>query len=153
MEQKDFYKVLPTKRMGVGALIFNDSGQFLLVKPHYKDHWSIPGGIVDKEESPRQACLREVEEEIGIKLQGVKFLCVDWVPTKGDKNEALQFIFYGGKLTKDQAADIKIDSEEISDYRFVDVTEAVDLLGGPKRNLVRRLPKCLEALKKYRNLS
>ena len=80
---------MPTKRMSAGALIFNDAGQLLLVKPHYKDHWSIPGGIIDKEESPRQACLREVEEEVGIKLESVKFLCIDWVSTKDDKDENL----------------------------------------------------------------
>src|SRR3989344_3404718 len=113
MHQNGFYKNLPVKRMGAGALIFNDAGQLLLVKPHYKDYWSIPGGIIDKEESPRQACLREVEEEIGIKLESVKFLCVDWVSTKGDKNENLQFIFYGGKLTKDQVGKIEIDDKEI----------------------------------------
>ena len=146
MNQEDFYESLPAKRMGAGALIFNDAGQLLLVKPHYKDYWSIPGGIVEKEESPRQACLREVEEEIGIKLESVKFLCVDWVSTKGDKNENLQFIFYGGKLTEDQAGKIEIDDKEITEYRFMDTEKAVELLGGPTRNLAKRLPRCLEAI-------
>ena len=138
---------MPTKRMSAGALIFNDAGQLLLVKPHYKDHWSIPGGIIDKEESPRQACLREVEEEVGIKLESVKFLCIDWVSTKDDKDENLQFIFYGGKLTEEQAQKIELDDKEIIGYRFVDIEKAVELLGGLTRNLAKRLPKCLEAIK------
>jgi len=146
MNQQEFYKNLPAKRMGAGALIFNADGQLLLVKPHYKDHWSIPGGIVDKEESPRQACLREVEEEIGIKLESVKFLCIDWISTKGDKNENLQFIFYGDRLTEDQTEKIELDDKEIAEYRFVGTEKAVELLDGPTRNLAKRLPKCLEAM-------
>ncbi len=145
MTQEEFYKNLPVKRMGAGALIFNSAGQLLLVKPRYKGHWSIPGGIVEKDESPRQACLREVKEEIGIKLKKVKFLCVDWVGQKDGQNESLQFIFYGGLLAERQIAGIKIDSEEISEYRFVEPGEVEKLLGGPTRNLAKRMPRCLEA--------
>jgi len=29
-----------------------------------KDHWSIPGGAVDDNESPKQACAREIKDEV-----------------------------------------------------------------------------------------
>lgn len=57
-----YYKGLPKKRMGVGALFLNDKNEILIVKPSYKDHWSVPGGVVDENESPRQACIREVKK-------------------------------------------------------------------------------------------
>jgi 8-oxo-dGTP diphosphatase len=47
---------LPMKDMSVGALVFNEPEE-LLVKPTYKDGWEIPGGIVEQDESPTQACL------------------------------------------------------------------------------------------------
>lgn len=44
-------------------------GKVFLIKRRrepYKDDWAIPGGFVEREETTRQACLRELKEEIGI---------------------------------------------------------------------------------------
>lgn len=142
----DFHIHLPRKRMGVGVLIFNDKDELLIVKPSYKDRWSIPGGGIDENESPKQGCIRETKEGVGIELINPQFLCVDYTPPRDEKNESLQFTFYGGKLKPGQ--EIKIDGEEIIDYKFVSIDNAVALLGGLKRNLARRLPKCLGALKR-----
>jgi len=98
MNMNDYYQKLPKKRMGVGALIFNEKDELLIVKPSYKDRWSIPGGVVEENESPRNACIREVMEEVSIELKHVRFLCIDYTRANSDKDESLQFIFYGGKL-------------------------------------------------------
>ena len=41
------------------VLIENEQGELLIVKAGYKDHWSLPGGIVDTGESPLEAAVRE----------------------------------------------------------------------------------------------
>ena len=146
-ERAKYLANLPKKRMGAGALIFNQEGELLLVKPSYKNHWSIPGGVVEKDESPKNACLREIEEEIGIKLSSLKFLCVDYIKTNSEKDENLQFIFYGGVLDTSQIKDMRLDKKEISEYCFADTTKAPNLLGSQTRSLVKRLPKCLEVIK------
>lgn len=110
--------------MGSGALIFNPKGELLIVKPSYKNHWSIPGGVVDKNESPRKACLREVKEEVGIRLRRCTFALVDYGKAAGVKSENLQFIFWGGKLTKREIAQIKIDQVEIENFQFVKIKKA-----------------------------
>ncbi|WP_230511641.1 NUDIX domain-containing protein [Salinispora arenicola] len=51
-----------TPRVAAGALFLNNEGHVLLVHPSYKKHWDIPGGYVEPGESPRAACIREVEE-------------------------------------------------------------------------------------------
>ncbi|MBA4320227.1 MAG: NUDIX hydrolase [Flavobacterium sp.] len=140
----NFYKNLPKKRMGVGALIFNDRDEILIVKPSYKNHWSISGGVIDKNESPRAACIREAKEEIGIDLKDIKFLCVDYASNIGEKGESLQFIFFGGKLSESEIKDIKIDGKEIAEYRFMKIDNTLPLLSEKLRT---RLPKCLDALK------
>ena len=140
----DFYKNLPKKRMSAGAVIFNEKNELLIVKPSYKEGWSIPGGIVDENESPRAACLREVKEEVGIELPHVKFLCIDYMTPRDEKGEFLIFIFYGGVLDQDQTARIKIQQDEISEHRFVNLEDARELL---RSNLSRRVPKCVEALR------
>lgn len=140
----DFYKNLPRKRMGAGVLLFNEREELLLVKTTYKEGWTIPGGIVEENESPRQACLRETQEEIGIALQDIKFLCVDYTPADSEKNESLQFIFYGGVLNQDEIERVKISEDEISEYRFLKIEDALPLL---RKNIKKRVPKILEAIK------
>ncbi|WP_433431373.1 NUDIX domain-containing protein [Nonomuraea sp. CA-141351] len=51
-------------RAAAGALLFNDSGHVLLVRPTYKSYMDIPGGYVEPVETPYEACVREVREEL-----------------------------------------------------------------------------------------
>ena len=50
MYDKNYYSTLPTKRMGAAVIFFNQKKEILIVKPTYKDHWSLPGGTVNKNE-------------------------------------------------------------------------------------------------------
>ncbi len=141
-----YYKALPKKRMASGALIFNDNDELLLVKPSYKDNWSIPGGMIDEYESPREACMREVKEEIGIALKDLKFLCVEYTRKIETKDENLFFMFYGGKLNSQQIGEIRTDLDEISEFKFTKTEEAAKLIGESKV-LARVLLKCLKVIK------
>lgn len=52
--------------VGAQALVECD-GKFLLVRPSYSRGWHLPGGGVERGETPDRALLRELEEEIGLK--------------------------------------------------------------------------------------
>jgi ADP-ribose pyrophosphatase YjhB (NUDIX family) len=140
----EHYRNLPKKRMGVGVLIFNNKEEVLIVKTSYKDHWSMVGGVVDEDESPRSACKREIKEEIGIDLKEVKFLSIDYRPDYKNRGESLQFIFSGGILNDEESKNIKLDGKEIIDYKFVKFDEALQLLS-EKSSL--GFAKSFEALK------
>ncbi len=131
--------------MGAMAVVFNQKGQLLIVKPSYKEQWLFPGGAVEENESPKSACVREVREELGIELTHLQFLCIDYVPANTEKDESVQFVFYCGELSAESK--IQVDGKEIMDYRFVSFGEAILLLGAG-RSLAKRLPACLAALKK-----
>ncbi|MDN5931613.1 MAG: NUDIX hydrolase, partial [Pseudonocardia sp.] len=47
-----------------GALFVDHDGQVLIVEPTYKRRWEIPGGAVQRGETPRGACERELHEEL-----------------------------------------------------------------------------------------
>ena len=63
--------------VGVGLAILRD-GQLLLcrrLKAPEAGYWSIPGGKVDHLESSLAAARREAEEETGLTIGDVEFLC------------------------------------------------------------------------------
>ncbi|MGD9712421.1 MAG: NUDIX domain-containing protein [Thermomicrobiales bacterium] len=66
-------------RQKVRAVVINDSGQFLLVRPHgYRDgEWTLAGGGVELGETVHQAMRREIAEELGVELEeGLKHVPV-----------------------------------------------------------------------------
>jgi 8-oxo-dGTP diphosphatase len=143
MNDEDFYKTLPRKRMAAGALFFDQHGNTLIVKPTYRDYWLLPGGAIEENESPRQGCIREVLEELGLHRDIRALLCIDYVPGYAAVSESLQFIFYGGILDQQQIADIVLPLAELSEYRFLPLEEAVTLVS-PR--VSKRLMHCREAI-------
>lgn len=129
MVDVDYYKSLPRKRAGAGVLFFNERKELLIAKPTYKDYWTIPGGTVDANESPRQCAMREVKEELGLEQADVKFLAIDYVANNKEKGEAFHFIFYGGVLSVEDIARIRLPKEELHEYRFVKSEKLVEFLG------------------------
>lgn len=132
---------MATPRVAAGALLVDGRGHVLLVKPTYKQHWDIPGGYVEPGESPRAACIREIQEELGLTLHVASILTVDWAPAS-DEGDKILFVFDAGKLSEDQERSIAVDDDEISDWRYV----AAELLDeyAPAR-LVRRIRTALTA--------
>jgi len=62
-----WYQSLPRKRMAAGMMLFNNKEQLLIVQPKYRsDGWLLPGGVVEKTESPRKTAIRETHEELGL---------------------------------------------------------------------------------------
>lgn len=135
--------------MASGVIFFNEAGKVLVVKPSYKDYWSVPGGVIEKNESPRDAALREVREEIGLELENMQFVCLDYMSSQesgySTKDENIQFIFYGGVLEADDIEKIKLAEEEISEYRFVSKEESIKMVS---ERLSNRLKPCFEAIGK-----
>jgi 8-oxo-dGTP diphosphatase len=112
-----WYAGLPTMYGAAAALITDPSGAVLLVKPNYRDHWSLPGGILEHGEAPHRGCAREVAEEVGLKITVGPLLVVDWAPPNHERpRPAVFFVFEGGEAGPD--ADIRLQEEELEDYRF-----------------------------------
>jgi len=85
----------------IAAIIFeNDKGEFLLAlrdnKPSipFPDHWDLIGGHVEADETPEEALIREVKEELDIDLENYsfykKFDCFT-----GDIYENTKYIYTG----------------------------------------------------------
>lgn len=137
------FEAMSKKRMAASALFLNEQGGVLIVKPTYRPDWLLPGGIVEKDESPLQACAREIKEELNIETPLGKLLCVEHLSDDTQQPESVQFVFYGGLITEAQIPSLTLPKPELSEYRFSTREEALQLLSC---KLARRLPYCLQAL-------
>jgi 8-oxo-dGTP diphosphatase len=65
-------------RVGVGVVVRRGSEVLLIRRKnvHGDGTWSTPGGHLDAGESPEDCGAREVLEETGVEIQGVRFLGV-----------------------------------------------------------------------------
>jgi 8-oxo-dGTP pyrophosphatase MutT (NUDIX family) len=118
----------PRKRVSADVLFRDKEGRILLVDPHYKPDWDLPGGMAEANEPPLDAARREVAEELGIECAGGRLLVIDWVAPHGPWDDSLVFLFDGGVLTAENQARIRLRDGELNEYRFFDLEEASRLL-------------------------
>jgi 8-oxo-dGTP diphosphatase len=149
MDEFDFTAQLPAKRMGAGGIFLNADGYILLVQPTYREKWLLPGGIVEANESPGAACVREVKEELGLEVHLRQLLCVEYRCAAPPKTESLQFIFYCGVLTPSQIEHIRLPPDELSAFHFVSLEEAKEKL---EIHSVRRIQWAWQALQEQRTV-
>ena len=129
---------LPAIPVSAGALIFDRAGLLLILKPTYKSGWTIPGGVMEADgETPWEACQREVREECGIEVRRARLACMDFRRQKPGRAGGIRFLFDCGRFGDTDLDGIVVQPEEISEYRFSAVPDALDLLRGPIRRRVR----------------
>jgi 8-oxo-dGTP diphosphatase len=110
---------LPGVVVAAGALITNPAGHVLIVKPNYRDHWTLPGGVCEHGEPPHVGCAREVAEEVGLMLPPGALLAVDWSQPYGpDARPIMHFVFDGGTVSN--GTRIVVQEEELDAYQFAD---------------------------------
>ncbi|MDE3722169.1 NUDIX hydrolase [Nocardiopsis sp. N85] len=118
-----------------GALIRSTSGRVLLVERTYRPEapWTLPGGVIEAGETPRQACAREPYEESGGLTRVERPLVVDRV---GD----LVHRVFTAELP--EGARIRLPERELASWAWV----APDALSGvlPAR-IVRRVREAIAA--------
>jgi 8-oxo-dGTP diphosphatase len=113
--------------VAAGVLFFDEGGRLLLLQPSYKAGWEIPGGYVRAGETPYQAAVREVAEELGITPPVGSLLAVDWAPHP-DEGDKVLFVFDGGLLGREYVERIVPDPGEVSGYAFRSLAEVEQLL-------------------------
>ena len=85
----------------IAAIILeNDKGEFLLYlrdnKPDipFPDYWDLIGGHIEEGETPEEALVREVKEELDIDIKDYTFY-KKYECLTGDAYENVKYIYYG----------------------------------------------------------
>jgi 8-oxo-dGTP diphosphatase len=122
----------------IAAIILeNDMGEFLLYlrdnKPGipFPDHWDLIGGHVEDGETPDEALVREVKEELGIELKDYSyyktFECLS-----GDAYPNIKYIYTGKINTPIEEITLfegvraeYFSTEDIPDVKFANILKSI----------------------------
>jgi len=140
-------------RQKARALVVNDQGEFLLVRPHgYREgEWTLAGGGVEDGETVHQAMRREIAEELGVSLEeelerlpvGNRFIYSAEHKAKKaldhDGQEAAMFV-----VRPRHNAPLALQAEEIADARWFTAKEALAAFPVAKQREV--FEACLKAI-------
>ncbi len=139
----DAHPDIPRIPASAGALIFDEAGRLLILKPDDKHGWTIPGGQVEGDgDSPWDACRRETLEECGLEVEHGRLVCVDFLSPRPQRPDAaprpggVRFLFDCGAFSDKRLKAVTLQADEIDDYRVVEMDEALALLSGPLRRRV-----------------
>jgi putative (di)nucleoside polyphosphate hydrolase len=134
----------------VGIMLFNADGKVFVGKrlDQTVESWQMPQGGIDKGETPKQAALRELKEEVGTKKAEIIAEMEDWVTY--DLPEHLIGIALHGKYRgqrqkwfalrftgKESDIDLTSHDPEFSSYRWVSLEELPDLIVAFKREIYK----------------
>jgi 8-oxo-dGTP pyrophosphatase MutT (NUDIX family) len=128
-----------------GAVFLDEADHVLLVEPTYKSGWEIPGGMVERGESPLRGCRRELVEELALEPpEGLALLVADWVSPGPRGPGGMRWLFDGGVLSRGRIDAIRLPPDELRSFRFVAAAEIQDHMP-PAR--ARRVEQALVARK------
>ncbi|MFF0429041.1 NUDIX domain-containing protein [Streptomyces sp. NPDC004520] len=135
--------------VGTSVLITDERGRVLVQHVDYRDTCLLPGGALDKGESPAHGAARELHEELGVSMVIERGLAVDWVSVHGANAPApvrfpgeILHVFDGGTWDSDRIAAVVLPEGEITDIDFV---EPADLPGLMSPGDARRALAALRA--------
>jgi 8-oxo-dGTP diphosphatase len=102
----------------ISLLLFVNNNRYLLFKRNDNNLYALPGGHVEEGETPLDAVIREIYEELNITIPNVKL-----VGRYPYKNEVLNVYYYNN--TEFDTSSIMLDDEH-SDYRWFTYYEVLN---------------------------
>ncbi len=126
--------------VGVGLVIFR-GGRLLLcrrVKAPEAGYWNIPGGKVDHLESAADAARREAEEETGLTIGNVAFLCHAEYINRDERHHWISLIFVARETQGEPAL---TEPDKLADIGWFDL----DDLPSPVSHFTRQALTALQA--------
>ena len=139
----------------VVAFIVNDNGQVLLQlrspnKRFNANKWALCAGHVDAGESLEHAMIREIEEEIGLKISEKDLhTFIDRKIEIKEKNSHVSYYFYLKTNLPEKA--FTIQEEELSKVKWFDIDEIIKRIQAGDESLVLKKDK-IEPLKRLMQL-
>ena len=142
LESAQWFAGLPKLALSANAVLRDPRGRVALVRNTYRDGWSLPGGVVDDNEAPAAACVRELVEELGFRVERLgPLLAVQWAQrVEGNPLQFLSLTFDAGVCP--DPGQLRPQPDEIAEIGFFDLDE---LPPGTRPFIAHRLQAIHEA--------
>lgn len=124
----------------VGAAIFNDAGQLLMIQTQkWSGMWGIPGGKIKWGEASETALRREILEETNLTVDEIRFVMVhDCIHSKEFYRDA-HFLLLNYTCRAHGVQPVRLN-EEAQDFRWLSLDDAFKLpLNTPTRVLLEEI--------------
>ena len=147
-------------RKGIGVFLINTNNQLWVGKriDFKNDYWQMPQGGIDNNENPRQAMIRELSEEVGIK-KNYEILMEREGWLSYSLPSSLKKIVWDGRYVgqiqkwfackffgKDKEFDLETHKPEFEEWKWIRPEDAVKLVVPFKKKLYRDVLKGFENL-------
>ncbi len=121
----------PRPSVTVDCIVFHKDAKDLKVllirrgNPPFKSQWALPGGFVDMDEELEDAAIRELQEETGLKLNGLTQMHTFGKIGRDPRGRTISVVFLGF-ADKETAQKVK-GGDDASDAQWFDVKEVPPL--------------------------
>ena len=147
-------------RKGIGVFLINEKNQLWVGKriDFKSNYWQMPQGGIDNDENPREAMIRELGEEVGIKKnyeilmeleQWLSYLLPDYLKKVvwegryvGQIQKWFACRFYG----KDEEINLETHKPEFKDWKWIKPQDVMKSVIPFKKKLYRDVLKGFENL-------
>ncbi|MDW8308233.1 MAG: NUDIX domain-containing protein [Verrucomicrobiales bacterium] len=121
----------------VGALIFNDAGEVLMIRTHkWSDLWGIPGGKIQWGETAEAALRREIREETNLEIRDVHLVLVQDCIRPPEFYRDAHFVLLNYTCRCVEPARVRLN-DEAREFRWVSPAGALTMpLNAPTRRLL-----------------
>ncbi|WP_293785139.1 NUDIX hydrolase [uncultured Aeromicrobium sp.] len=130
---------LPRKRVISQGLLRDENGRYLLCELTYKREWDLPGGVVEAGESPATGLVRELQEELGIRVQVVQLVTMNWLPPWRGWDDACLFVFDLGTVMSEAVQTMALQRSEIKAVHWCDLATVREQATGATVELLEAL--------------
>ena len=115
---KPFFDIFPVVAI---TMVVNEEEEVALLKPKYmsEQYYNFVSGYVQPGEAAELCAAREVQEEIGVQVRDVHFVCSHW-----ESEQQMLLLGFVARATK---GDFTL-SEEINAAKWVPAAEALNLV-------------------------
>ncbi len=141
--------MVKTRRVAIGVVFrrFSERIKFILLKrKHGKDWWELPKGGIERGETAKQAAVREVREEAGLKRLRVVKRIGGAIIYNYPKDYARKHGYTGTEqkafLIESVGGDVRLEAHSFNKFAWLNAKNAIKRLKWDnQRNLLRRVLK------------
>ena len=137
LDSDEWQHALPRWHIGANALVRDQHGRILLVRPYRSPRFQLPGGQVDAHETPQDATGRELHEETGLDLPVGPLIAISYEHPSPGWDHPTQIMLFDLGIVDSATARLTTNDPDIAEHRWAHPAEAEQLLGPARTERLR----------------